>query len=224
MSIVILRDITATVKLQESVLRAESMSSMGSLVAGVAHEVRNPLFAISATLDAFDARFRERDDYKKYAQALRTQLDRMSHLMRDLLDYGRPAVLEFREVAPAELVHDAVPAAPTSPPARASPSKSRRRRICRPSAWTGAGQSRCSSTSSKTRSSIRPASFPSGSGPRNSRAAARRAFDSPWKTAGPGFRPRTSRSSSTRFSRTPGRDRARPRDRSPDRRRAWRYD
>ena len=84
MSIVILRDVTATVKLQESVLRAESMSSMGSLVAGVAHEVRNPLFAISATLDAFDARFRERDDYKKYAQALRTQVDRMSHLMRDL--------------------------------------------------------------------------------------------------------------------------------------------
>ncbi len=108
MSIVILRDVTATVKLQESVLRAESMSSMGSLVAGVAHEVRNPLFAISATLDAFDARFRERDDYKKYAQALRTQLDRMSHLMRDLLDYGRPAILEFREVAPTELVHDAV--------------------------------------------------------------------------------------------------------------------
>ncbi len=108
MSIVILRDVTAMVKLQESVLRAESMSSMGSLVAGVAHEVRNPLFAISATLDAFDARFRERDDYKKYAQALRAQLDRMSHLMRDLLDYGRPAVLEFREVAPAELVRDAV--------------------------------------------------------------------------------------------------------------------
>ena len=108
MSIVVLRDITATVKLQESVMRAESMSSMGSLVAGVAHEVRNPLFAISATLDAFDARFRERDDYKKYAQALRTQLDRMNHLMRDLLDYGRPAVLELREVPPAELVRDAV--------------------------------------------------------------------------------------------------------------------
>ncbi|MGH9442343.1 MAG: PAS domain S-box protein [Thermoanaerobaculia bacterium] len=108
LSIVILRDITAIVKLQESVLRAESMSSMGSLVAGVAHEVRNPLFAISATLDAFDARFRERDDYKKYAQALRAQLDRMNHLMRDLLDYGRPAVLELRDVPPGELVHDAV--------------------------------------------------------------------------------------------------------------------
>jgi signal transduction histidine kinase len=108
MSIVILRDITAMVKLQESVLRAESMSSMGSLVAGVAHEVRNPLFAISATLDAFDARFRDRDDYKKYAQALRAQLDRMSNLMRDLLDYGRPAILEFRDVPPGELVRDAV--------------------------------------------------------------------------------------------------------------------
>ena len=108
MSIVIARDITPIVKLQESVHRAESMSSMGALVAGVAHEVRNPLFAISATLDAFDLRFRERDEHRKYGQALRAQLERMNGLMRDLLDYGRPAVLEFREVAPAELVRDAV--------------------------------------------------------------------------------------------------------------------
>ena len=106
--IVIARDVTAIVRLQESVHRAESMSSMGSLVAGVAHEVRNPLFAISATLDAFDLRFRERDDYKKYAEALRTQLDRMNALMRDLLDYGKPAVLEFRDVNAIELARDAV--------------------------------------------------------------------------------------------------------------------
>ncbi len=108
LSIVVARDVTPIVKLQESVHRAESMSSMGSLVAGVAHEVRNPLFAISATLDAFDLRFRDRDDYKKYAQALRTQLDRMNALMRDLLDYGKPAVLEFHDVEPQEIVHDAI--------------------------------------------------------------------------------------------------------------------
>jgi signal transduction histidine kinase len=106
--ILVARDITPVVELQESVMKSQSMSAMGALVAGVAHEVRNPLFAISATLDAFDLRFRDQDAYKKYAQALRMQLDRMNDLMHDLLDYGKPAVYVIRDVPLEEVVGEAI--------------------------------------------------------------------------------------------------------------------
>ncbi|HEY1434448.1 MAG TPA: PAS domain S-box protein [Thermoanaerobaculia bacterium] len=106
--ILVAREITGVVRLQEKLHHTRTMSAMGSLVAGVAHEVRNPLFGISATLDAFEARFGSREEYRQYVAVLRGELERLSHLMGDLLEYGKPSSLEFSEGALAEVVAEAV--------------------------------------------------------------------------------------------------------------------
>jgi len=106
--IIAARDITGMVKLQESLRRSETMSAMGTLVAGVAHEVRNPLFSISATLDAFEARFGERAEYQQYMNVLRGELNRLNDLMRDLLEYGKPFKLELSQGSISEVVARAI--------------------------------------------------------------------------------------------------------------------
>ena len=102
--VVVARDITDLVRLQESLRRSETMSAMGALVAGVAHEVRNPLFGISATLDAFESRFGSKKDFRRYFDVLQGEVRRLSELMHQLLEYGKPARLDLAQVPADEIL------------------------------------------------------------------------------------------------------------------------
>jgi PAS domain S-box-containing protein len=89
--VVSVRDVTRLVDLQESVKRSERMAAMGSLVAGVAHEVRNPLFAILANVDALGAVLEQQADVADLLEAMRKEVDRLRRLMEELLEYGKPS-------------------------------------------------------------------------------------------------------------------------------------
>jgi len=85
----------SAVKLQQALHRKEALSAMGTLVGGVAHEVRNPLFGISATLDALAARSAHDRGLAPYLTTTREQVQKLSRLMTELLDFGRPIASEL---------------------------------------------------------------------------------------------------------------------------------
>jgi signal transduction histidine kinase len=89
------------------------METMGALVAGVAHEVRNPLFSISATVDAMEAGARPQGDFAEHLGLLRSQVGRLTRLMQDLLDYGKPSELHPRSTRLESVLSRAVRACDT---------------------------------------------------------------------------------------------------------------
>ncbi|MGZ8833796.1 MAG: ATP-binding protein [Thermoanaerobaculia bacterium] len=107
--IVIAWDVTALVDLQIRYEQQRTMATIGALVAGVAHEVRNPLFAISATLDAME----QASDgaLQEYFEVLRLEIDRMTALMQDLLAYGRPSTPTFIQTTVSAIIDSALRAA-----------------------------------------------------------------------------------------------------------------
>jgi signal transduction histidine kinase len=101
-------DITDLKQAEETLRQSQLMSRLGEMVAAVAHEVRNPLFGISAILDAFEARHGEQKQHAIYLKALRGELNRLNDMMRELLEYGRPVILEKTESSTREIVEEAV--------------------------------------------------------------------------------------------------------------------
>jgi PAS domain S-box-containing protein len=93
--IVSARDVSAVVHLEASLHRAEGVAAIGNLVAGIAHEVRNPLFAISAIVEAIAERVGSGAGLDAHVGTLRQEVDRLSRLMQELFDYGKAGVVEL---------------------------------------------------------------------------------------------------------------------------------
>ncbi|MCK4857227.1 MAG: PAS domain-containing protein [candidate division Zixibacteria bacterium] len=90
-------DLTDMKRLQESVRTSERLSELGNLAAGVAHEIRNPLNAISIATQRLRHEFKPVDNVAEYENFLKTitaEIDRLNAIVRDFLALARGGKIE----------------------------------------------------------------------------------------------------------------------------------
>lgn len=87
--IIAMHETTEMIRLQESVRRGEQLAALGELVAGVAHEIRNPLFGLGASVDLLEQQFAGNVIVLDITEPMRTWLKRLQMLADNLLEYGK---------------------------------------------------------------------------------------------------------------------------------------
>jgi signal transduction histidine kinase len=79
------------------------MKTLGMITSGVAHEVRNPLNAIVVVSEALFGKIGDNQEYQRHIHHIRNQVKRLTGLMQDLLNFGRPLNKENIQLLPISI-------------------------------------------------------------------------------------------------------------------------
>ena len=96
--LVLVRDRTRIRSLEEDLNEAKRLAAIGSLAAGVAHEVRNPLSSLRGFAQLFANKLKGQAPLDQYATAMVQEADRLNRVVTDLLYLARPRQLDPVEI------------------------------------------------------------------------------------------------------------------------------
>ncbi len=105
LSFVYVRDLTERKKLEQYTIQTEKMFALGQLSSGIAHEIRNPLFALNNNIEYLKEKFGDQPDFQEVYQELQNGVVRIQNIVSAILDYARPHQPEFKPVDVHSVVH-----------------------------------------------------------------------------------------------------------------------
>jgi PAS domain S-box-containing protein len=85
------RDVTDLKRLEEQLIQAEKLAAMGQMLAGVAHELNNPLTAILGVTELLRERQDTDEATKRQLELTHRQARRAARIVQNLLEFSRPA-------------------------------------------------------------------------------------------------------------------------------------
>ena len=102
--ILIFQDITKMLQMEEQVRRQDRLATVGSLAAGIAHEIRNPLASLSGSIQVLQGELDLKDDNKHLMDIVVRETDRLNTIITEFLEYARPKMKQEERILLAPLL------------------------------------------------------------------------------------------------------------------------
>lgn len=90
-ALVVFDDLTLFKKMEEQIRRSDRLSSIGTLSAGMAHEIKNPLVTIKTFAELLPQRHQESDFRETFYDLVGQEVMRIDTIVNRLLNFARPA-------------------------------------------------------------------------------------------------------------------------------------
>lgn len=96
LSFVYVRDLSERKKIEQYALQAEKMFALGQVSSGIAHEIRNPLFALHNNIDYLNKKYKNAASFREIYPELQDSIDRIHKIVSGILDFAKPHQPEFK--------------------------------------------------------------------------------------------------------------------------------
>lgn len=103
-----LHDVTVLKRLESRYRQAERLAALGTLSAGMAHEIRNPLSAIKTFVQLLPRKLEKPGFLEKFQRTVPRELDRINRLVEDLLELAREPKYQFCPVDVTQILQQAI--------------------------------------------------------------------------------------------------------------------
>ncbi len=92
----------------EQMQRAAKLASLGEIISGIAHEIKNPLTGISCAVQAIQSEMAKDDPKKEITAEILNHIKRLDRTVKDLLNYARPRRPHFMPLKINDIIDKAV--------------------------------------------------------------------------------------------------------------------
>jgi two-component system sensor histidine kinase PilS (NtrC family) len=104
--IAVCEDLSSLRELEARMRQADRLAAVGRMAANIAHEIRNPLASLTGAIEVLARDVEAGSTRQRLAQIVTSESERLDHIIKDLLDYARPAPLTLQSMNLADTLDE----------------------------------------------------------------------------------------------------------------------